>query len=196
MQEFHQRVQRGLETTQAIEYVAEPKIDGVAVELVYENGKLAVGSTRGDGVTGEDVTANLKTVRSIPLTLLSQPTQPVPRRLEVRGEVFLPKTAFRRLNDTRAKAGAPLFANPRNATAGSLKQLDSSITAGRPLDFFCYGVGQIEGSTFASYWDLRQALTGWGLKAVPLGRVCPTVEAVLAVCDTLEAQTQQPGLRH
>ncbi len=187
MQEFHQRVQRVLETTQDIEYVAEPKIDGVAVELVYENGKLAVGSTRGDGVTGEDVTANLKTVRSIPLTLL-QPAHPIPRRLEVRGEVFLPKAAFRSLNDTRAKAGEPLFANPRNATAGSLKQLDSSITAGRPLDFFCYGIGQIEGDTFASYWELRQALISWGIKAVPLGRVCPTVEAVFAVCDDLEAR--------
>ena len=188
MQEFHQRVQRALETTRDVEYVAEPKIDGVAVELVYENGKLAVGSTRGDGVTGEDVTANLKTVRSIPLTLFPQPAHPIPRRLEVRGEVFLPKAAFRSLNDARAKAGEPLFANPRNATAGSLKQLDSSITAGRPLDFFCYGVGQIESDTFASYWDLRQALTGWGIKAVPLGRVCPTVEEVFAVCDDLETR--------
>ena len=188
MQEFHQRVQRALETTQDIEYVAEPKIDGVAVELVYENGKLTVGSTRGDGVTGEDVTANLRTVRSIPLALRSQSAHPTPGRLEVRGEVFLPKTSFRRLNDTRAKAGEPLFANPRNATAGSLKQLDSSITAGRPLDFFCYGVGQIEGGMFASYWELRQALTLWGIKPVPLGRVCSTVENVFAVCDDLEAR--------
>ena len=188
MQEFHQRVQRMLETTDGIEYVAEPKIDGVAVELVYENGKLAVGSTRGDGVTGEDVTANLRTVRSIPLALRSQSAHPTPSRLEVRGEVFLPKASFRKLNDERAQAGEPLFANPRNATAGSLKQLDSSITAGRPLDFFCYGVGQIEGSAFLSYWDLRQALTLWGIKPVPLGRVCPTVEDVFAVCDDLEAR--------
>ena len=188
VQEFHQRVQRTLETTQDVEYVAEPKIDGVAVELVYENGKLTVGSTRGDGVTGEDVTANLKTVRSIPLTLLSQPAHPIPRRLEVRGEVFLPKASFRSLNDTRAKTGEPLFANPRNATAGSLKQLDSSITAQRPLDFFCYGVGQIEGDMFASYWELRRAFTGWGIKPVPFGRVCPTVKEVFAVCDDLEAR--------
>ena len=188
MQEFHQRVQRTLETTQDVEYVAEPKIDGVAVELVYENGKLAVGSTRGDGVTGEDVTANLRTVRSIPLALRSQSAHPTPSRLEVRGEVFLPKASFRKLNDERAQAGEPLFANPRNATAGSLKQLDSAITTQRPLDFFCYGVGQIEGSAFLSYWDLRQALTLWGIKPVPLGRVCPTVEAVFAVCDDLEAR--------
>ncbi len=188
MQEFHQRVQRTLETTQDVEYVAEPKIDGVAVELVYGNGKLAVGSTRGDGVTGEDVTANLRTVRSIPLALRSQSAHPTPSRLEVRGEVFLPKASFRKLNDERAQAGEPLFANPRNATAGSLKQLDSAITTQRPLDFFCYGVGQIEGSAFLSYWDLRQALTLWGIKPVPLGRVCPTVEAVFAVCDDLEAR--------
>ena len=188
MQEFHQRVQRTLETTQDVEYVAEPKIDGVAVELVYENGKLAVGSTRGDGVTGEDVTANLRTVRSIPLALRSQSAHPTPRRLEVRGEVFLPKASFRKLNDERAQAGEPLFANPRNATAGSLKQLDSAITTQRPLDFFCYGVGQIEGSAFLSYWDLRQALTLWGIKPVPLGRVCPTVEDVFAVVDDLEAR--------
>ena len=188
MQEFHQRVQRMLETTDGIEYVAEPKIDGVAVELVYENGKLAVGSTRGDGVTGEDVTANLRTVRSIPLALRSQSAHPTPSRLEVRGEVFLPKAAFRKLNDERAQAGEPLFANPRNATAGSLKQLDSAITTQRPLDFFCYGVGQIEGSAFLSYWDLRQALTLWGIKPVPLGRVCPTVEDVFAVVDDLEAR--------
>lgn len=188
MQEFHQRVQRTLETAQDVEYVAEPKIDGVAVELVYENGKLTVGSTRGDGVTGEDVTANLKTVRSIPLTLLSQPAHPIPGRLEVRGEVFLPKASFRSLNDTRAETGEPLFANPRNATAGSLKQLDSAITAQRPLDFFCYGIGQIEGDMFASYWELRHAFTGWGIKPVPFGRVCPTVEEVFAVCDDLEAR--------
>ncbi len=187
IREFHQRVQRALETTRDVEYVAEPKIDGVAVELVYEGGKLAVGSTRGDGVTGEDITANLKTVRSIPLTLLPPSAHPIPRRLEVRGEVFLPKAAFRSLNDARAQAGKSLFANPRNATAGSLKQLDSSITAGRPLDFFCHGVGQIEGGTFSSYWDLRHALIDWGIKAVPLGRVCPTVGEVFAVCDALEA---------
>ena len=127
-------------------------------------------------------------MRSIPLTLLSQSAHPIPRRLEVRGEVFLPKASFRSLNDTRAETGEPLFANPRNATAGSLKQLDSAITAQRPLDFFCYGVGQIEGDVFASYWELRRAFTGWGIKPVPLGRVCPTVEEVFTVCDDLETR--------
>lgn len=188
MQEFHERVLRFLETDGPVEYVAEPKIDGVAVELVYAHGTLTVGSTRGDGVTGEDVTANLKTVRSIPLTLLSEGTDAPPPRLEVRGEVFFPKAAFRELNDRRSRAEEPLFANPRNATAGSLKQLDSSITATRPLDFFCYGVGRIEGAVPATYWDLRRALAGWGLKPVPHARVCPDVANVAAAVAALERQ--------
>ena len=112
---------------------------------VYEQGNLVVGSTRGDGVTGEDITQNLKTVCSIPLTLLPQGSYPIPARLEVRGEVFLPREAFRQLNRERAAAGEPLFANPRNAAAGSLKQLDSTVTAKRPLDLFCHGLGRVEG---------------------------------------------------
>ena len=188
MQEFHERVLRFLETDGPVEYVAEPKIDGVAVELVYEHGTLTVGSTRGDGVTGEDVTANLKTVRSIPLTLLAVGADVPPTRLEVRGEVFFPKAAFRELNTRRAQAEEPPFANPRNATAGSLKQLDSSITATRPLDFFCYGVGQVEGPVPATYWDLRLALTGWGLKPVPHAHICPDVADVVAAVADLERQ--------
>ena len=188
MQEFHERSQRFLETDDPIEYITEPKIDGVAVELVYENGALIVGATRGDGVLGEDVTANLKTIRSIPLVLLSQTPYPIPSRLEVRGEVFFPKASFRQLNNDRAEAGEPLFANPRNATAGSLKQLDSSVTAKRPLDFFCHGIGQIEGVSFASHTQLHQALGGWGLKPVPYGRVCSTLDEVFVVFDELEQQ--------
>ena len=210
MQEFHQRVQRTLETTQDVEYVAEPKIDGVAVELVYENGKLTVGSTRGDGVTGEDVTANLKTVQSIPSALPYQPSHPIPERLEVRGEVFFYKTSFRSLNDARAKADEPPFKNPRNAASGSLRQLDSRIK--RPLDFFCYGLGRLEGeiptshqefvymlqgcsilaqpcpAPIRSHQEFVHALQAWRLKPVPLGRVCPTVEDVFAIFDDLEAQ--------
>ncbi len=188
MQEFHERSQRFLETDDPIEYIAEPKIDGVAVELVYENGAFVAGATRGDGVLGEDVTANLKTIRSIPLSLLSQTPTSRPSRLEVRGEVFFPKASFRQLNNDRAEAGEPLFANPRNATAGSLKQLDSSVTAKRPLDFFCHGVGQVEGVSFASHAQLHQALSGWGLKPVPYGRVCSTLDEVFVVFDELEQQ--------
>lgn len=188
MHEFQARIHRLLKTTEPIEYVAEPKIDGVAIELVYEQGKLAVGSTRGDGLTGEDITQNLKTVRSVPLMLLRQERRPIPRLLEVRGEVFLPIEAFRQLNRERAAAGEPLFANPRNATAGSLKQLDSSVTAKRPLDLFCHGLGRIEGVSFATHWEFIQALRDWGLKSIPHSRVCQTLDEVFAFFDEMEKQ--------
>ncbi|HZW52756.1 MAG TPA: hypothetical protein VFF00_01915, partial [Candidatus Elarobacter sp.] len=144
--EFDKRVKRALRTEEPVAYVAEPKLDGVAVELVYEGGRLVVGSTRGDGTTGEDVTANLRTIRSVPLTLRARRgAPPIPQRLEVRAEVLLSKAGFQRLNADRAERGEPLFANPRNAAAGSLRQLDSRITAGRPLEVFCHGAGAITG---------------------------------------------------
>ena len=164
------------------------KIDGVAVELVYENGRLTVGSTRGDGTTGEDITQNIKTIRSIPLTLLEQAAYPTPQRLEVRGEVFLSNDAFRQLNADRADCGEALFANPRNATAGSLKQLDSTVTAKRALDMFCHGIGQVDGVSFASHEEFTQALRGWGLKPVPYSRVCPSLSAVFRAFEELERE--------
>lgn len=188
MQDFQERIQRFLKHDKAIEYVAEAKIDGVAVELVYQNGKFTTGSTRGDGVVGEDVTQNLKTVRSVPLTLLEQSRRPLPTLLEVRGEVFLATEPFRQLNRERAAAGEPLFANPRNATAGSLKQLDSSVTAKRPLDLFCYGVGRIEGVSFTSHWEFTEALQEWGFKPVPQRRICRQLDEVFAFFDELQAQ--------
>ncbi len=149
--EFDRRVKRALRTDAPIAYVAEPKLDGVAIELVYEHGRLVVGSTRGDGTTGEDVTANLRTIKSVPLTLVADPAAPpIPERLDVRAEVILSKAGFRRLNAERAEAGEPLFANPRNAAAGSLRQLDSRVTARRPLAVFCHGVGAITPATGAA----------------------------------------------
>jgi DNA ligase (NAD+) len=191
MREFQGRIQRLLKTTEPVEYVAEPKIDGVAIELVYDHGRLVTGSTRGDGVTGEDITQNLKTVRSIPLTLVRQESRLFPSLLEVRGEVFLSIAAFRQLNRERAEAGEPLFANPRNATAGSLKQLDSSITAKRPLDLFCYGLGRIEGVSLASHWEFIQALKAWGLKPVPYSQVCRNLDEVFAFFGDLEKRRDE-----
>lgn len=188
MQEFQERIQRFLKRDTAVEYVAEAKIDGVAVELGYERGKLVVGSTRGDGVIGEDVTQNLKTVRSVPLLLHRQGRHPIPSRLEVRGEVFLATEPFRQLNRERTVAGEPLFANPRNATAGSLKQLDSSITAKRPLDLFCHGVGQVEGVSFTSHWEFTETLKDWGFKPVPQRRLCRTLDEVFTFFDELQNQ--------
>jgi DNA ligase (NAD+) len=192
LREFEERIQRFLKHSDPIEYAVEPKIDGVAVELVYLNGNLTVGSTRGDGVNGEDITQNLKTIRSVPHRL-HEPL-PFPRRLEVRGEVFLPREAFQRMNREREEAGQSVFANPRNAAAGSLKQLDSSITAKRPLDIFCHGYGIVEsGSTsvapgFKSHSAFRDIIEKWGLKPVPLGRVCHGVEEVLRARDEMEAR--------
>src|SRR2546425_3379406 len=173
MAEFDARIRKFL-NRERIEYVGEPKIDGVAVELVYEDGVLATGSTRGDGVVGENVTPNIRTIRSVPLRL-HRGAHPIPELLEVRGEVYLPIEAFRRLNREREEAGQPVFANPRNAAAGSLKQLDPAVTAARALDFVCHGVGEIRGARFATHWETLQALADAGLKPVPMSRVCETL---------------------
>jgi len=179
VKEFDDRVKRFLETSRDIEYCAELKMDGVAVELIYEEGRFVTGSTRGDGFVGENVTQNLKTVKAIPLSLIPRKEKPLPRRLEVRGEVYLPIKAFQELNRQRERSGEVLFANPRNAAAGSLRQLDSSITAKRPLDIYCYGVGQVSGQSFETHWELLESLHHWGLKVNPHRKRFRRIEAVL-----------------
>jgi DNA ligase (NAD+) len=187
--EFDERVRRALETERPIEYVAEPKLDGLAIEIVYVSGELTVASTRGDGVNGENVTANVKTIRSVPLRLLhARGAPPMPRRLEVRGEVIFPKAAFDQLNEERAQRGEPLFANPRNAAAGSLRQLDSRITAERPLDMFCYAPGEIVGLDLKTHWHCLEALRAWGLKTNPLNTICHGADAVVAYHRQVAAQ--------
>ncbi|HEX9787552.1 MAG TPA: NAD-dependent DNA ligase LigA [Candidatus Binatia bacterium] len=190
LQEFEERIQRFLKHGATIEYAVEPKIDGLAVELVYIDGRFTVGSTRGDGINGEDITHNLKTIRSIPLTLRTGPLSP-PRRLEVRGEVFLSRAAFQQMNRERDEEGRPVFANPRNAAAGSLKQLDSTITAKRPLDIFCHGYGSIEGASFASHVAFREAIQQWGLKPVPFGRLCVGLKEIFQYRDDMEARRDE-----
>ncbi|ABB32946.1 DNA ligase, NAD-dependent [Geobacter metallireducens RCH3] len=177
--EFDARVKRALALPagEEIAYVCEPKLDGLAVELVYEYGTLTVGSTRGDGVVGENVTQNLKTVKSIPLRLEGENP---PELLEVRGEVFLPLAAFQRLNAQREEEGEPPFANPRNAAAGSLRQLDSRITARRPLTMFCYAPGEIRGADFGSQGEFLSALRQRGLPVTSLARQVTGVAGVLA----------------
>ena len=183
--EFEDRIVRFLRSTERPEYVVEPKIDGVAVELVYVDGRFTVGSTRGDGINGEDITLNLKTIRSIPLVLRAG-SRPAPERLEVRGEVFLSRAAFQRMNREREDAGQPVFANPRNAAAGSLKQLDSTLTAKRPLDVFFHGTGVIAGASLASHAEFRAAIQDWGLKPVPFARLCRGIEDILRLRDEME----------
>ncbi len=177
--EFDERVKRflGLSASEEIAYMCEPKLDGLAVELVYENGTLTVGSTRGDGVVGENVTQNLKTVKSIPLRLEGENP---PELLEVRGEVFLPLAAFQRLNAQREEEGEPPFANPRNAAAGSLRQLDSRITARRPLTMFCYAPGEMRDADFGSQGEFLSALRQRGLPVTSLARQVTGVAGVLA----------------
>ncbi|MPZ78307.1 MAG: NAD-dependent DNA ligase LigA [Deltaproteobacteria bacterium] len=190
LSEFDERIQRFLKHTEPIEYSVEPKIDGVAVELVYIDGRFTVGSTRGDGIKGEDITLNLKTIRSIPLQLRAGARE-LPQRLEARGEVFLSREAFQRMNREREEGGQAVFANPRNAAAGSLKQLDSTITAKRPLDIFCHGAGTVVGASLRSHAEFRDAIRDWGLKPVPLARQCRGIEEILGYRDEMEIRRDE-----
>ena len=158
---YYDRTKKGLGEIGDIQFVAEPKLDGIGVELIYQDGSLIRGLTRGDGTMGEDITQNIKTIRSIPLALRNDKRN-FPNLLEVRGEVFMLKKDFQKLNMAREDNNEPLFANPRNAAAGSLRQLDPSITAKRPLSIFCYEAGNITGDTFSSHKDFLSALAEWG----------------------------------
>lgn len=190
VKEFHERIQRFLKSSGPLEYTAEPKIDGVAVELVYERGRFIVGSTRGDGIQGEDITLNLKTIRSIPLRLHGG-KRAHPERLEVRGEVFLPRAPFQKLNREREEQGEPVFANPRNAAAGSLKQLDPSVTAKRPLEIFCHGTGEVRGARFITHAEILVALKEWGLRPVPFPRICRSPGEIFDYYQEMEEQRNQ-----
>ncbi|MHB8859584.1 MAG: NAD-dependent DNA ligase LigA [Thermoleophilia bacterium] len=172
LEDWHGRVSRvlidrGLDP-EAAAYVTEPKIDGLAISLIYENGRLARGATRGNGEVGEDVTANLRTIRAIPLGLRLKPGEQPPAVVEVRGEVYLPLAAFERFNEERAAAGEPTFANPRNAAAGSIRQLDPRVAAKRPLSIWCYQVGHTEGLELESHWQALKWLTDHGFKVNPM----------------------------
>lgn len=177
--EFDRRVKKNLNTDEEILYTAEPKLDGVAVELVYERGRLITASTRGDGINGELITPNIKTVRSVPLVLGGGGDLIVPSRLEVRGEVFISLEGFKRLNTERLNQDLPAFANPRNAAAGSLRQLDSRITARRPLEIFFYGVGMVTDLVAESHGETLQALQGLGFRINPHIRPKITIKEAL-----------------
>lgn len=185
--EFDERLQRFLRTTTDFHYVMEPKMDGTAIELVYEYGRFMVGSTRGDGIRGENVTQNLRTIHTIPLQVLTQ-EEPAPELLEVRGEVYMDLEDFKKLNEQRQAQGEPAFANPRNAAAGSLRQLDPAITAARPLKIYCYGIGEVRGRSFATHWEVLQTLIKWGFRVNPLIERGIGREAAIAYHQRLEHQ--------
>lgn len=179
---FDARVRSGLGDA-PVEYVVELKIDGLAVNLLYEQGRLVRAATRGDGKVGEDVTANVRTIRSVPLTLRAGAGE-APERLEARGEVFMSRREFERLNQRREAAGEQLFANPRNAAAGSLRQLDPRVTAERALDMFVYGMGERAGVAVETHAGMLEFLRGLGLKVNPAYRVFDNIEAVAAYCES------------
>ena len=192
VKEFEKRIRRLLEYSNTITYTVEPKLDGLAVELVYENSILKTASTRGDGYLGEDITSNTKTIRSIPLRLLSPQDSPkLPEHIEVRGEIYMEKKAFQQLNKEREKQGEALFANPRNAAAGSVRQLDPHITANRPLMFFSYGIGKVSGWAFTSQIELLTTLNTWGLRVnTEHIKECKNIDKAIAHCRYLE------GIKH
>ncbi len=182
--EFFARVRRflGLDADTTIEIVGEPKIDGISAAVRYKAGHLAVGATRGDGLVGENITANLRTVRDLPLRLGSAE---VPEILEIRGEVYLGREDFFALNAAREDAGEAPFANPRNAAAGSLRQLDSRITAGRGLHFFAYAWGEVSSMPAATQWEFLARLNEWGFRTNPLARLCAGPEDVIALYEEI-----------
>ncbi len=188
--EFDQRLKR-LAGVNDIGYIAEPKLDGLAVNLIYENGVFKQGATRGDGTTGEDVSQNLKTISSLPLIMKNTSEYPLPSFIEIRGEVYIEKDPFEKLNQRRTQDGEEPFANPRNAAAGSLRQLDSRITARRPLNIFLYGIGEAKGIDFSTHWEALQILDGWGF---PVNRViekASNIEACIHYFERIAAQREK-----
>jgi DNA ligase (NAD+) len=185
--DFDRRVREGLVRDQ-VDYVAEPKLDGLAVSLLYRDGQFVQGATRGDGETGEDITANLRTIRALPLTLRGA----APAQLEIRGEVYLPHAGFRRMNEEAAARGDKLYVNPRNAAAGSLRQLDPAVTARRPLSLYAYGLGRVEGWTLPrSHYEVLAQLREWGLPVSPLIQLVHGVDGCRAFYAAMQAQRPQ-----
>jgi DNA ligase (NAD+) len=178
---WHERISRLL-GREVRDFTIEPKIDGLAIMLRYEHGHFNIGATRGDGSQGEDITANLRTIRSVPLTLTADARTATPAYLEVRGEVYLSRAAFQKINDERAAAGQPLFANPRNCAAGSVRQLDSRITARRPLDVFIYALGEAEGWQPRTQWEMLEAFASWGFRTNPNNAQAATIDEVVEAC--------------
>jgi DNA ligase (NAD+) len=185
LREFEARLRRALPGA-AFEYVCEPKIDGLGVALLYEHGRFTRGATRGDGRIGEDITQNLRTIKAIPARLRG-PLAAV-AALEVRGEVYMPREAFARLNAALEEAGGAVFANPRNAAAGAVRQKDPAVTATRPLEILLYHVSFCEPARFGSHWESLEAMRASGLPVNPRSRRCSSLEDVAAYCRELEAQ--------
>jgi len=190
IEDFNRRVTKLVDDGEKVQYTAEPKLDGLAISIRYENGFLTQAATRGDGQTGENVTLNIKTIQSIPLALIGEG---FPDILEVRGEIYMPKKGFEQLNKSQLEKGEKTFANPRNAAAGSLRQLDPNITATRRLAFYCYGLGQIEGikqPLAETHYERLQQLKGWGIRICPEIRLLNSWQECMPYYENIQKQRQ------
>ncbi|MDD5492701.1 MAG: NAD-dependent DNA ligase LigA [bacterium] len=187
---FDKRVKKLLDYPEGkdLPYVAELKIDGLAVNITYENGILARAATRGDGYEGEEITNNVRTIKAIPLKLQSSAAIKKPTLIEIRGEIYLEHQEFKRINKEREKNGEALFANPRNAAAGSVRQLDPAITAHRKLDIFVYGTGEIQGTKLATHWETLEYLKNLGFKINSVNKLCQNIEEAISFCKSWDDQ--------
>ena len=188
LKDWAQRVHKGLGNEKKIEYVVELKIDGVSANIAYQNAKLVIGATRGDGETGEDVTQNIKTIRAIPLVLMGKDA---PDFMEIRGEVYMERRDFQVLNKERQKQEEVLFANPRNAAAGSLKLLDTNIAAERRLSFYAHSLGEYKGKDVPTQWEFFRQLKEWGVRTNPHSRLCKDLDAVLDYCQDWQEKREK-----
>ena len=193
VREWRERLVRAVGAAGETGYVCEPKMDGTAVELIYEKGVLVQASTRGDGINGEDVTANARTIRAIPLRLRTDDTagarkRRIPPLLSVRGEIYMRLADFEKINQKQADTGDKLYANPRNTAAGSLKQIDPRVTAERPLRFFAYGAAGLSASGIPSQWECLEAFKQWGIPVNPLSARCDSMEEIIAYHEKLAAE--------
>ncbi|MFH0855734.1 MAG: NAD-dependent DNA ligase LigA [Candidatus Omnitrophota bacterium] len=183
LKEWEARVHKGLEKSEKAEFVAELKIDGISVNLTYIKGKLAVGATRGDGEAGEDVTQNIKTIRAIPLLLLGED---IPEFIEIRGEIYMDRVEFNKLNQEREDEGEAVFANPRNAASGSLKLLDSGLMSRRRLNFFAHSLGESPGFKIKTHWEFLAQLKEWGVRANMHSKLCANLDEAIRYCNEWE----------
>ncbi len=188
LRDWDERVHKGLRLGEKVEYVVELKIDGVSANITYEKGKLSIGATRGDGETGEDVTQNIKTIRAIPLVLLDKN---IPDFVEIRGEVYMERKDFDILNKERERAGEILFANPRNATSGSLKLLDTALVAKRRLNFFAHSLGEYRGLDILTQWEFLNRLKEWGIRTNPHSKLCSNLEEVIDYCKIWQEKREK-----
>lgn len=188
LKDWVERVHRGLGSNENVEYVIEHKIDGVSANLTYENGRLTIAATRGDGETGEDVTQNIKTIHAIPLVLLGND---IPDFIEIRGEVYMERKDFEILNKEREMSAEILFANPRNAASGSLKLLDSNIVAKRRLNFFAHSLGEYKGSAIKSHWEFLEKLKEWGMRVNLNSKLCRNLNEVIDYCKIWQEKREK-----